>query len=461
MTGQVTGRQVSPALSGFGWVIWEWATQPYFLMVNIFVFAPYFSSRVIGDAVQGQALWGYIQAAAGLTIALCSPFLGALADAHGPRKPGIAIFTVTGGLAVSLLWFAVPGDPLVVPLVLGAVLVAALSFEFSAVYHNAMLPSLVSSKGMGRLSGLGYSVGYLGGVGMFFLWLGLFSLPEAPAFGLSKAAEEHNRVVGPAVALWLAVFILPFFFFTPDQPRTSHSATAAIREGTRRLVGTIRKLGQYRNVALYLIARMIYYDGMAAVFIFAGIYASGIFGWSTQQVGIYGLVIILTSAVMAVVGGWIDDHIGSRRTIMIFVALFGVAMVGILGISHDSIFYVVNLAPDVRDGGIGLLAAIGFKSIPEQVFLALGVMCGCCSGPALSSSRTLLARVAPEKRITEFFGLYALVGKATSFAAPLVIAIVTNITGSLRTGFSMVLIFIVIGWVLMLWVREERAEDAG
>ena len=457
----VTGATPTGKRGMFGWFAYDWALNPYFILINIFVFAPYFSGSVVGDDIQGQAIWGYVQATAGISIALLSPFFGSLADAAGPRKPGIFFFTLLAALGMSILWFAAPGDPNSITIVIIGVVIAATSLEFAIVYHNAMLPALVPKRRLGTLSAVGYAIGSTGAILSFVVWLMLFGLPDVPWLGVDKVAEEHNRVVGPLSALWLLVFAIPFFLFTPDQPRTGLSRMEAAKKGVAMVVGTIKKLPHYRNIAIFLIARMVYYDGQAAVFIFTGVYAKGVFDWPTTQIGFYGLIIIVAQVPFTLLGGFVDDYFGSRRTIIGAVTCFAIGLFFLVGTTTDTAAYfvVVNLDPINATSWVGqLLNSMGFNTSAERWFLFLATATGIFAGPSLSSSRTMLARIAPPSMMAEFYGLYALCGKATSFLAPLTVAIVTQVTSSQRFGLASVLVFLVVGLLMMFFVHEKQSE---
>src|SRR3972149_247288 len=180
--GMNSGRNDSPTRSASrlaiaGWVLFDWACQPFFTLVITFVYAPYFASAVVGDATRGQALWGFATGAAGIFIALFSPVLGAIADATGRRKPWIAGFGVLLVVGSALLWFGKSGDVSTIPIVLIAFVVGAVGVEFATVFNNSMMPSLVPKDRLVRLSGLGWGMGYVGGVG---------SLLVAPGFLAAK-----------------------------------------------------------------------------------------------------------------------------------------------------------------------------------------------------------------------------------------------------------------------------------
>jgi UMF1 family MFS transporter len=406
----------------FSWALFDWANQPFFTVVTTFIFAPYFASVVVGDAVRGQALWGYGQAAAGAAVALLSPVLGAIADAGGRRKPWIAGFVALCCASSFALWFATPGMAAPGWIVL-AVALGAIGVEFAVVFNNAMLPSVASPGRLGFLSGFGWGLGYLGGLAALFVILLGFALPEQPLFGLDKAAHEPDRLSGPLTAIWFALFVVPLFLYTPDEPRRS-PARAALREGLATLARTLRSLGSHRNVLLYLVAHAIYNDGIAAVIGFAGIYAAGAFGWGTTELGLFGIAMAAIAALSCFAGGRLDDRIGSRRTILGALALLAAGAVGAVAV--DS----------------------------QPAFLACAALLGLGFGPAQSASRTLMARLSPAGLTTEFFGLYALSGKATAFLAPLAVALATDAFASQRAGLVSVLLFFVIGAAALWPVRE-------
>ena len=452
----MAGGTPAGRLGQFSWALFDWANQPFFTLITTFIFAPYFTAIVVGDATQGQALWGYAQAAAGLAIALLSPILGSMADASGPRKPWILGFQAVCAIACWLLWYALPGAPGGVLPILVLVVLATVGAEFSIVFTNAMLPGLTTEARIGRLSGYAWALGYAGGLLTLFFVLLAFSLPEAPLFGLDKASHEHDRVVGPLSAVWLCVFVVPLFLFTPDAPSTGLGRAEAVRLGLRRLVETLRSLPRYRNIGLFLLARMAYFDGLTAVFAFGGIYAQGIFGWDTTGLGIFGIILVAFAGVGAVVGGWLDDRIGSKRTIALALAGATIATLGIVSIGPDGtdpharglvVLFVLGVAAPAADAPL-------FAGAAEKVFLAFGILLGMCGGPMQAASRTLLSRLAPQDKIGEFYGLYALSGKATAFLAPFVVAVVTQAALSQRAGISTLLAFFVVGAVLLVAVRE-------
>lgn len=456
----LSGGKPASLAGRIAWTFFEFGGGPYFVCVQIFVFAPYFANHVmVGDPISGQAYWGYAGGVAGLLIALMSPLVGAIADKYGPRKPGVLAFTLAALPFMGLLWFAEPGEVWLAAL---CIVFASFFFELAYIFHNAMLPAIAPAGRIGILSATGYAMSYAGAILAFAVWLAL------PAFGVGGDAADgyaQARASGPLAMIFAVLFVIPLLMLTPDTARSGQSLVGCASAGARSLFGTLGKLGAYRNIGLFLVARMIYYDGLVAVFAFVGIYAATTFGWSSETSGIYGLLIIITAAFSALLGGLVDDKIGSRLTILGALSIFSTALAANLGTTPHQIAHFIALTPDQAALQIpflgAVLSSIGFATLPEQVFVLVGVAGGVFIGPALSSSRTLMARLAPPGQVAEFFGLYNLTGRATAFLAPTTIGLMTQLSGDQRSGLGVIFIFIGIGFTLLLFVREPaRAAPA-
>src|SRR5690606_1040546 len=275
----------------WGWIMFDWATQPFHTLIFTFVFAPYFAAYVAPDPAKGQELWGLAAGLGGLMIALTSPTLGAVADATGPRKPFVFAFSMVGVFACAMLWFAVPGmDNLT--LIMLAIILAVFGMDYAAVFNNAMMPDLVPRSELGRLSGTAWGFGYIGGLLSLVLVLGFMAAPPnssvtllgvTPILGLDPTSHEGNRASGPLTALWYVVFVLPMFLFTPDQPRKNISG--AIGKALRQLGQTLRNLPSQRSYFSFLISSMFYRDALNALYAFGGIYAAGVLNWTIVQIG--------------------------------------------------------------------------------------------------------------------------------------------------------------------------------
>src|SRR6476661_1480890 len=397
------------------WIFFDWAAQPYFTLITTFVFAPYFASFVAPDPAQGQALWGFATAAAGLMIALLSPVLGAIADASGRRKPWIAGFGALLVIGASLMWLGKPGDPSVIPPLLLAYAIASVGVEFATVFNNAMMPTLVPPDRIGRLSGTGWATGYVGGILSLILVLGfLAASPETgctlfgfmPLFGLDPITHQGDRITGPLTGIWFIVFVLPMFLLTPDYP-AKRRVSEALREGLADLRQTLSELPKRKSLAAFLLANMIYTDGLVSLFAFGGIYAAGTFNWSTIQIGSFGIILAIAGTVGAWFGGKLDDRLGPKRVITGSMLILLSSIVAILLVDKDSILFVKVAPPEPR-------AAL-FSGAAERAYLVLGCLSGAAGGPLQAASRTVLIRLAPQDRIAQYFGVFALTGKVTSF----------------------------------------------
>ena len=453
---EMTGKAYPPARARFGWILFDWSTQPFFTLVTTFIFAPYFTSAVVKDPAQGQALWGYATGFAGLCIAMLSPFLGSVADASGPRKPWIALFGTFLFVGCAMLWFAVPGAPYAIVFGLLGYVIATLGAEFASVFNNAMMPTLAPPEKLGRLSGTGWAVGYVGGLISLVIALAFLAtdpdtgktlLGRDPAFGLDASSRAGDRAAGPFAAFWFLIFVLPLFALTPDLAKTGLSLRAAMVGGLQSLRESLRGLRTDKNLARFLLANMIYADGLAALFAFAGIYAAGVFGWGSTQIGIFGILLTVTATLGAWLGGKADDAFGPRPVIAIALCVLIVASIGIVGTGRDVIFYTVPVMPPDASAGL-------FSGSSERVYVGLGLLIGLVAGPLQAASRTMLIRLSNPEKIGQNFGLFALSGKVTSFLGPTLVALVTGITASQRAGVAVLIAFFAIGLILILRVRR-------
>jgi UMF1 family MFS transporter len=439
------------------WIMFDWAAQPYFTLITTFVFAPYFATFVAATPAEGQSLWGFATGAAGIVIALASPVLGAIADASGRRKPWIAAFGALLVIGSSLMWIGRPGDPGVILPLLAAYAVATIGVEFATVFNNAMMPSLVPPEKIGRLSGTGWATGYIGGILSLILVLGFLAAnPDtgrtlfgfAPLFGLDPVTHQGDRITGPLTAVWFIVFVLPMFLLTPDFP-AKRPVRSAVREGLMELRATLGELPKHRSMAAFLLANMIYTDGLVSLFAFGGIYAAGTFGWHTIQIGTFGILLAVAGTLGAWIGGKLDDRLGPKFVIAASMIVLLSAIVAILLVDKDSILFI-KVAPPVPGSGL-------FAAPAEKAYLILGCMIGGAGGPLQAASRTLLIRMAPKDRIAQFFGLFALTGKVTSFIGPLLVGLVTALTASQKAGMAVLVLFFLAGLLLLSRVRESSA----
>lgn len=451
-------RTYPPRSAVTAWIFFDWSTQPFFTLITTFVFAPFFAAALASDPAQGQALWGYATGFAGLCIALLSPLLGGIADRTGPRKPWIAAFGALLVIGSAALWFAMPGSRFAVPIALAGFVLATIGAEFATTFNNAMMTRLVPPERLGWLSGTGWAVGYLGGLLSLALTLGLLAadphtgktlLGLEPIFGLDAATREGDRFSGPLTALWFMIFVMPMFLLTPDSTRTGMSLREAGRGGFGRLKATLAELPSLPSLGRFLLANMIYQDALVALFAFGGIYAAGVFGWQTIELGIFGIMLTITGTLGAWLGGKLDDAIGAKPVVLGAIACLLLACFGILSLDRDTVFFVIKAIPPAPGDGI-------YATLPERVYLGLGLLIGLVAGPLQASSRSLMARLAPAGRHGEFFGLFALSGKVTSFMGPTLVALATTIFASQRAGLAVLVAFFLTGAILLAGVKVAR-----
>ncbi len=447
-------QQRAGTLAIGGWVLFDWAAQPFYTLITTFLFAPYFVNGFMTDPVTGQSVWGLVTAAAGVAVALLSPVLGAMADASGRRKPWIFAWSAMFVAAQAALWFAVPGETGWLPLVLAAIFLATLAAEFTTVLTNAMMPTLAGPDAQGRLSGFGWATGYAGGLLALMIFAAFLLVDDggeatlmgfAPLLPLDPEAGEGARFTGPFSALWYALFVLPLFLFTPDAQGPRRSLGAAARGGWREFTATLAHVRQYRNVVRFLFARLLYTDGLAGIFAFGGIYAVSVFGWGSATLGLFGIVLALAAGIGAVFGGVLDDRVGSKPVILGALLLLLTGAAGAISIDRDHVLFVVPIPGGASPGGLA--------SFAEQAYLGFAILIGLAAGPLQSASRSFMARISPPEKAGEFFGLFAFSGKITAFAAPLLVAGVTALSGSQRIGIAVIGVFLIAGFVAMLRVR--------
>lgn len=432
----------------WGWFFFDFASQPFNTLLLTFIFGPYVK-ELLGDGTAAQAAWGYGIGAAGLVIAVMAPLLGAVADKAGGRMRFIWLFSAMYFLGSWCLWFAAPGDFNLV-LILLSFAIGMIGMEFATIFTNAMLPGLGSRKEIGGISGSGWAFGYVGGLIALILMLAVFQVDQAtgktmvgvpPLFGLDANAREGTRIVGPLTALWYAVFMIPFFLWVRE-PRMTNAQPIGIaaREAFPQLRQTLAGLINQRSLSAYLLSSMFYRDALNGIYVFGGIYAAGVLGWAVQDVGKFGLLAVLSGALFAWLGGKADDMFGPKPIIIVNVVALTAVALGVIFVSRTSVFGI-PVGPE--------------SALPDIAFYGLGILIGAAGGALQSASRTMMVRQAHPERMTEAFGLYALTGKATSFMAPLLIGVVTDVTGSQQLGITPLLALFLIGLVLLIWVKPE------
>ena len=409
------------------WCLYDFANSPFTTLVVTFIYAVYFTQAIALDPVSGTLAWSQAVTITALVVALLSPPLGVVADRAGYRK--LFLLLGTGGCVVfsTLLYLPVPGQ------IFQALLwftLANISFELASVFYNAFLPDIAPRDRIGRISGYGWALGYVGGLIAMGLALVGFVDAATPWFGFSREGGAHIRATNLLVAVWFALFSLPIFLWVRERrPRVFPSA-GLLAASFRQLAVTFREVRRYREIAKLLLARLLYNDGLVTIFAFGGIYASGTFGFSFQELVVFGIVLNLAAGIGAFLLGYLDDRIGGKQTIQISL------------------------------WGLILAATVAILTTSRPLFWGAALLMGLCSGPNQSASRSLLGRFVPPEKENEFFGLFAFSGKATAFLGPLLLGQLTGLFGSQRVGMGVVLLFFVSGLWLLRLVDEEKGRLA-
>lgn len=443
--------QVTARRRIWGWFFYDWAAQPYSTLLLTFIFAPYVKD-LMGDGTAAQTVWGLGVGVAGVIIAFSAPFLGAMADTGGNRVRWIWVFSLCYVVGAAGLWFAAPGDfNLYTTMALFAL--GLIGLEFTTIFTNAMLPDLGTREEIARISGNGWAFGYVGGLLALLLVLGFLQedpttgrtmLGFAPPFGLDPEAREGTRAVGPFTALWYVVFMIPFFMFVRD-PRRGPVRRGMVRAALSRLGGTLRNLPRTPSLFAYLASSMCYRDALNGMYTFGGIYAAGMLGWTSTDIGIFGILAITTGAFAAWAGGYADAYFGPKPVIRAMIIVLTLVAIALVSVSRESVLGIA-VAPE--------------SNMPDTTFYVIGCLIGSAGGVLASASRTMMVRQAREGHMTEAFGLYALAGKATAFLAPLLISLATWGSSSQAVGVSPLIVLFLLGLVLLVWVKPEGEAGA-
>ncbi|MFY8095264.1 MAG: MFS transporter [Niveispirillum sp.] len=432
-----------PAIAG--WCVYDWAMSAFNTVIGTFVFSVYFTKGVAADPDQGSADWAFMLGLSGLLIALLSPVLGAIADRGGRIKPWLAACTLIAVIGSALLWFIRPDPSYALPALL-LVGIASTAFELSNVFYNALLPVITPRGHLGRVSGWGWGVGYLGGLVCLILCLVLLLRADPPLFGLIGTTEAQPvRATSVLVAVWYAVFAVPLFLLVPDRlPQAGMSAARAVREGWASLMTTIRAMPRHANTLRFLIASALWRDGINTITAFGGIYAGIVFGMVEAQLILFAIALNVAAGLGAICFAWADDRIGAKPTLLI--SLIGLIITG---------SSMVLVGTDAWSWAPTLSLPLDFTP-DQQWLLLLGMGLGVFFGPAQAAARSMMARISPPGLETEFFGIYALTGRAVGVLGPLAYGLAVTMLGSQRAGMATVIVLFLLGTALLLTVKERR-----
>ncbi|MBI44643.1 MAG: MFS transporter [Candidatus Marinimicrobia bacterium] len=420
----------------FSWSLYDFANQPFTTITITFIYSTFFASTIfLGSEEAGVAAWGKAITISSLIVAFLSPFMGAIADRGGYRKLFLMFWTWVCVLFSFLLYFPLPGD------VFKALLffcVANIGFEMGGVFLNAYLPEIAPKNKIGRISGYGWSFGYVGGLlalSVCFIFLVFPENPINPLTGntFNKNSFEHIRIINVIVAIWLAVFSIPTFLFVKSNKKTSKKRDALISKSFLEFKKTFLEIKQYKEILRFLFARIVYNDALITVIAFGGPYAYTQFGFDMDTNGklmIFAIVLNVFAGIGAFLFGFIDDCIGGKKTIQLTNLGFIIALI------------IAFLAPSLKNG--------------EIYFWISGILIGIFMGPNQAASRSLMGRLIPENKENEFYGFFAFSGKATAFLGPLLFTIVISYTDSMRLSLLMLAFLFLIGMILLKKVKDPQ-----
>ncbi len=444
-----------------GWMMFDWASQPYHTVLLTFIFGPFFAS-VAADYYLGvgfseqqadaraQSIWSLCLTVSGLIIGFGAPFLGALADTAGRRTPWIVGFSALYVIGALSLWWTAPdgGNLWWMLIAFGCGFVGA---EYALIFTNSQLPDLGTDEQIGRISGSGFAFGYVGGLVALAICLALLvEQPSGktligldPIFGFDPSQREGTRATGPLVAIWFAVFMIPYFMWVREAPRTT--SRPGFGKALSQLKSSILALRHRSSLAAYLLSSMLYRDALNGLYSFGGTYALLVLNWNITTVGIFGIISAIAAAIFSYVGGRVDSLRGPKPVIRLAIwVLIGVCIV------------IVFME---REAILGVALPAGSK-LPDILFFGCGILIGGMGGVLQAASRTLMVRHCDPNAPTESFGLYGLSGRATAFVAPALIGIVTAITESARIGVSALIALFLLGLVLLIWVKPDGEDDS-
>ena len=439
-----------------GWMMFDWATQPFYTLGLTFIFGPYFAS-VASDAflnsgmdeasakAGAQTIWSWGQAVSGFFVAVFGILAGAYADSTGRRMPWLWAASVIFVICAWMLWYMVPdGSAIWSSLIIFSV--AFVAAELALVFTNAVLPSLGGQREVGKISGNGAALGYTGGILSLFIMLFFFFddggktfIGLDPGFGLlDPEKREGTRAVGPLIAIWFVIFMVPYFIWVKEDknPNRQGGFSQSMKELKASLLGVLKRPSLFS----FMGAQMFYRDALNGLYAFGGVYAVLVLDWGLTQLGIFGILGGISAALVTWISGKYDRKLGPKPVIYFHVWVLIFVSFCIIGMSRTS-FYGITLP----DG----------SNLPDIIFYVCGAAIGGSGGGVYAASRSMMVRHTNKARPTEAFGLFALAGKATAFLAPLLIGIFTYLLNDARLGFSPVIGLFILGVFLLRWVDPD------
>ena len=404
----------------FNFALYDFANSAFTTIIITFIFATYFAKQIAPNPILGQSYWGWTIGITGLLVALIGPLIGSFADKKNCTEFFIKLFTIICIILTSFLWFAKPSEKYLLYTLL-VVASANFFYELSLIFYNSILKRISNSNNLGKSSGFSFALGYIGGILILIICIKVFIDNEVLPFGLSKENSENIRATSIVVALWYLIFSIPFLF----------SLKKKIKNKIERSSNNIKKIKNLfwdkglNNLGKFLLARMLYADGLNAIIIMGGIFAVGVFNLEIKDLLVLSVLMNITAFIGAIIGGYANDKFSSK-SVIIFSLLGLIFSSAIILFIKTKIFFLI------------------FASIN-----------GFFIGPIQSASRVFITKSIDKNNQASGFGLFALSGKLTSFIGPLLVSTLTYISNSQRIGFSAAIILLLIGLLVLLKVKKN------
>jgi UMF1 family MFS transporter len=422
----------------FGWAMYDFANSAFATTILAVIFNKYFATVVAGGAggvnlfgfhLHGASFFTFTVSLSMAISAVLAPFLGAVADSSGSKKRFLMVFCYTAILFTALLYFVRAGDYW-----MGALffIVANIGFAGGNVFYNAFLPEISTDRTIGRISGLGWALGYMGGGLLLAINLIMLKYPKWLGFP-EGYLTVHDCFL--SVSLWWFVFSFPTFLLLKERAQETLSSYEKIsfRAGYHRLRHTFGRVKTFKELTKFLFAYLIYNDGIETVIIMASIFGADVLGMKTDEIILYFLMIQGIAFFGSLIFGFLADAIGNKRTVMISLGIWSLIVIWAfrLGIFWD----------------------------PKTEYWILGILAGMVMGGSQAASRSLQGVFTPDANCAEFFGFFAVSGKFASVFGPLIYGILIAITGSVQSGVLSVLIFFIIGMAILWTVNEKKGME--
>ena len=404
----------------FNFALYDFANSAFTTIIITFIFSTYFAKQIAPNPVLGQSYWGWAIGFTGLLVALIGPLIGSFADKKNCTEFFIKLFTIICIILTSFLWFSKPSEKyLLYTLIIVAL--ANFFYELSLIFYNSILKRISNHNNLGKSSGFSFALGYIGGILILIVCIKIFIDNDVLPFGLSKENSENIRATSIVVALWYLLFSIPFLF----------SLKKKIKNKIKKSSNNIKKIKNLfwdkglNNLGKFLLARMLYADGLNAIIIMGGIFAVGVFNLEIKDLLVLSVLMNITAFIGAIIGGYANDKFSSK-SVIIFSLLGLIFSSAIILFIKTKIFFLI------------------FASIN-----------GFFIGPIQSASRVFITKSIDKNNQASGFGLFALSGKLTSFIGPLLVSTLTYISNSQRIGFSAAIILLLIGLLVLLKVKKN------